>query len=81
MTTKDAIKSISFKIAYAKQCGEKYAGGIPIEALEIAVRAMAQKRNGIWIQGYDIRCSICNYKLQTTGLLTYCPNCGAEMEV
>lgn len=32
-----------------------------------------------WVDG--VRCSICNYKLQTTGLPSYCPNCGATMDV
>ena len=31
-----------------------------------------------WVDG--VRCSICNYKLQTTGLTSYCPNCGARMD-
>jgi rubrerythrin len=31
----------------------------------------------IFVDGY--RCSACNYKLQTTGLLAYCPSCGADM--
>lgn len=49
MTTKDAIKHLSHKIAFAKQCDEKWAGGIHIDALEIAVRAMAEERKkGEW---------------------------------
>ena len=32
----------------------------------------------IWLDG--VRCSNCNNKLQTTGLTSYCPNCGAIME-
>lgn len=31
----------------------------------------------IWIDG--VRCSRCNYKLQSTGLSSYCPNCGARL--
>ena len=31
----------------------------------------------LWLDG--VRCSICNYKLQTTGLMSYCPHCGARM--
>lgn len=39
-------------------------------------------RRGRWIQQFDgIRCSVCNYKLQTTGLPSYCPHCGKTMEV
>lgn len=33
-----------------------------------------------WLWGADVRCSGCGYKLQTTGLPQYCPNCGARMK-
>ena len=49
MTTKDAIKHLSWKISFAKQCDEKWAGGVHIDALKIAVRAMAEERKkGEW---------------------------------
>lgn len=32
-----------------------------------------------WIWRADIRCSRCNYKLESTGLPSICPNCGADM--
>ena len=32
-----------------------------------------------WVWSIDVRCSNCNYKLQTTGLPSRCPNCGARM--
>lgn len=34
---------------------------------------------GEWLQQDGIRCSNCNYKLHTTGLPMYCPNCHADM--
>lgn len=37
-------------------------------------------RHGHWLWVDGVRCSICNYKLQTTGLTSYCPNCGAKMD-
>lgn len=38
-------------------------------------------RRGQWLKlGDGVRCSVCNYKLLTTGLTMFCPNCGAEME-
>lgn len=33
-----------------------------------------------WIWNAEVRCSKCNYKLETTGLPSICPNCGAKME-
>ena len=39
-----------------------------------------KQKRGRWLWGYDVRCSLCGYKLQTTGLPSYCPNCGAKME-
>ena len=36
--------------------------------------------HGKWVWTEDgVRCSRCNFKLQTTGLSNYCPNCGADM--
>ena len=70
MTTKDAIKHLSYKIAFAKQCDEKWAGGIHIDALEIAVRAMAEERKkGKWIitDLYNNRVWHCN-----------CSECGED---
>lgn len=37
-------------------------------------------KHGHWLWVDGVRCSICNYKLQTTGLPSYCPNCGAKMD-
>ena len=36
-------------------------------------------RHGKWLWFDGVRCSQCNYKLETTGLPSYCPNCGARM--
>ena len=36
-------------------------------------------RHGKWLWVDGVRCSECNYKLQTTGLPSYCPSCGADM--
>lgn len=38
------------------------------------------KQIGKWLWQIDVRCSNCNYKLETTGLPTICPNCGARMD-
>lgn len=42
MTTKDAIKHLSYKIAYAEQCDDEWVDSVSIKALYIAVRAMAE---------------------------------------
>ena len=39
----------------------------------------AQPKRGKWIWVDGVRCSECNYKLETTGLPRYCPHCGADM--
>lgn len=36
--------------------------------------------HGKWLWFDGVRCSQCNYKLATTGLPSYCPNCGARMD-
>ena len=32
-----------------------------------------------WNWNLEVRCSNCNYKLETTGLPMICPRCGADM--
>ena len=84
MTTHDAIKHLSHKIAFAKECDTAYAGGIHIEALEIAVRAMADvRKTGCWKMVQRDRwiyakCSICVNISNTR--TPYCAYCGARME-
>lgn len=46
-----------------------------IEALKADVQP-----HGRWVLFDGYYCSNCNYKLQTTGMPTYCPHCGAIME-
>lgn len=44
MTKRDAIKHISYKIAYAKIDDSKWVDNVNVDALEIAVRAMEENR-------------------------------------
>jgi predicted Zn-ribbon and HTH transcriptional regulator len=37
-------------------------------------------KRGKWLWVDGVRCSECNYKLQTTGLPSYCPNCGCRVD-
>ena len=41
--------------------------------------AEPERKKGKWIWTDGVRCSRCNYKLHTTGIPRYCPNCGADM--
>ena len=90
MTTHDAIKHLSHKIAFAKECDTTYAGGIHIEALEIAVRAMAEGRiKGEWIpigevdqdgnQYYNCSLCQCGETHNPRIVVSFCWNCGADM--
>lgn len=38
-----------------------------------------ERKKGKWLWIDGVCCSNCNHKLQTTGLPTRCPNCGADM--
>ena len=40
-----------------------------------------ERKRGMWLWLDGVRCSNCNHKLQTTGLTSFCPNCGARMEM
>lgn len=38
-------------------------------------------KKGRWMYSADgTTCSNCGYKLETTGLLSYCPHCNADMK-
>lgn len=43
------------------------------------VEIPTQQRNGKWELADGYHCSQCNYKLQTTDIPMYCPNCGVRM--
>lgn len=38
-----------------------------------------EQKKGTWVLTDGYRCSLCNYKLQTTGIPDTCPKCGASM--
>lgn len=79
MTKHDAIKHLSYKISYYKAIDEKWADSVSIDALEIAVRAMAEERpKGHWVVDEDgnITCSECGHSGVGDN---YCERCGADM--
>ena len=39
-----------------------------------------ERKKGKWLLSDGYRCSVCNYKVLSTGLPSKCPNCYAEME-
>lgn len=40
---------------------------------------VVERKRGKWLLQDGYRCSVCLFKLQTTGIPTYCPNCGSYM--
>ena len=63
---------------------EKYEWGLGLIESYIAdmkelPSAQPERKRGKWLWLDGVRCSNCNHKLQTTGLPSYCPNCGADM--
>lgn len=75
------IKNGKLKIVYSigdapcRACGT----GDMIDELENAPTIEPERKKGRWTLQDGYRCSVCNYKLQTTGLPTHCPNCGCDM--
>ena len=47
-----------------------------------AIQIELTQKKGVWIMGNGMgtTCSNCYYKLETTGLPSKCPCCGAQME-
>ena len=82
MTTKDAIKHLSYKISYCKGVDRMWVDGVNVDALEIAVRAMAEERKkGKWIcYGFTLhKCSLCGFEDAFIEPNNFCANCGADM--
>ena len=85
MTRHDAIKHLSYKIAYCKSIGENWADAVNADALEIAVRELAKPERKIseWEMDangncYCLECGL-HYDSWVRGF-NYCPNCGTKME-
>ena len=88
MTRHDAIKHLSYKIAYCKSTWATWADRVNVDALELAVRALGkpEQKTGTWQWSFNgkailIQCSECglHYDSWAAGF-NYCPNCGAKME-
>ena len=85
MTTKDAIKHLSYKIAYCEEIGDNWADSVNIDAIKIAVRAMAEERKkGNWYLrdtsrygGLPFICTVCSREADS--VYGFCPNCGSDM--
>lgn len=62
---------------YARYCLYCGAEMETIEALE-----QTEQKKGKWLMnsGIGTICSNCFFRVETTGLLSYCPHCGAKME-
>ena len=89
MTKHDAIKSLSHSISSAKIDKSMWVDNVNVNALEIAVRAMAEERKkGFWewVDDMDYRCSVCHKYAYgclgevLSGHYKYCPYCGCAME-
>ena len=85
MTKHDAIKHLSYKIAYCKATWASWADRVNVDALELAVRALAEPEQKISEWKMDAEgncyCPECglHYDSWARGL-NYCPNCGTKMQ-
>ena len=52
------------------------------ETKEFLLKALQAEpvKQGEWVLGDGYYCSSCGYKLQTTAIFRFCPNCGAKMD-
>lgn len=58
------------KFNFCPHCGAKMDSKVPTPSIKRAH----------WIWNTEVRCSACNYKLETTGIPNICPNCKAKMD-
>lgn len=66
MTKHDAIKHLSYKIAYAEQCDDEWVDSVSIKALYVAVRAMAEPKKGRYIDAEELKHILNNSKYYGT---------------
>ena len=48
--------------------------------IDVAPTIEPERKKGKWLLSDGYRCSVCSYKVLSTGLPSKCPNCYAEME-
>lgn len=77
----DAIEAVRKKLQdWGGYAFEEHREGL-YEAIDVLESLpSADRPSGEWLMFDGLYCSNCHYKLQTTGIPTYCPNCGARME-
>lgn len=77
----DRDKIINAKVPYDDELSRYDLGwNDAIDAIaEVPTADVQEVKHGKWLWLDGVRCSNCNHKLQTTGLPSYCPNCGAKM--
>ena len=84
MTIEEAIEILKELWRYKETT--KYTDAQIRKALDMAIAIIKasnpqEQKKGKWISSYiGTICSNCYYKLETTGLLSRCPNCDAQME-
>ena len=66
MTKHDAIKHLSWKISFTQQCSTHWADCVNVDALEIAVRAMAEPKKGRYIDAEELKHLLNNSKYYGT---------------
>lgn len=76
MTRHDAIKHLSYKIAYYKSVNENWADAVNIKALEMATIAL-QKQEPMTVRAHQL-CPSCGKDVIGSGY--YCWHCGQHLK-
>lgn len=84
MNKQDAIKSLAHAISTAQFKEENHADNVNVDALVVAVMALAEIQSGNWIHLPNewCECSVCHdfwTKPEYARDFKFCPNCGADM--
>jgi len=88
MTREKAIITLEHYLDYWKMISDEEAFPIDddIEALQIAIKALQEQKTGKWIGGELGFCTRCGHEGCASDIwdrctYTFCPNCGAYLEV
>jgi len=88
MTREKAIITLEHYLDYWKMISDEEAFPIDddIEALQMAIKALQEQKTGKWIGGELGFCTCCGHEGCASDIwdrctYTFCPNCGAYLEV
>lgn len=86
MTRQEAISQLDLCKSIIYASGQDWLDERDIVMLDMAIEALQEQKTGKWIGGELGNCSVCGHTGCASDIwdrcaYTFCPNCGAKLEV